>query len=182
MEQFGTGSGSGAMVGGTFSIHKELEEQLADFVGKESVMLFNSGYSANLGAISGLLRPKDAVINDQFNHASIFDGCALSGAKTLIFSHNNISSLERTVKRARRKYNGLMIVVDGVYSTDGRTAPLAEIIRLAKQYDCRIMVDEAHGFGILGKKGIGESVPKEARWKHGIPQDGNSYWPHSAGA
>jgi glycine C-acetyltransferase len=155
LKKYGSGNGAGAMVGGTLSIHRELEESISDFIGKESVMLFNSGYSTNLGAISGLLRPQDAVIIDQLSHASIYDGCNLSNAKTLIFSHNKAESLERILKRVKLKYNGLMIVVDGIYSTDGTIAPLTDIVKLAKKYDCKIMVDEAHGFGILGNKGSG---------------------------
>lgn len=157
LKKYGTGNGSGAMVGGTLSIHKELEEKLADFIGKESVMIFNSGYSTNLGVLSGLLRPSDAIINDQMNHASIFDGCSLSGAKVLFFSHNSPKSLERVLKRAKMNYNGIMLVVDGIYSTDGSLSPLPEILKLAKKYECKVMVDEAHGFGILGKNGAGAS-------------------------
>jgi 8-amino-7-oxononanoate synthase len=157
LKTFGTGNGSGAMVGGTMIIHKQLEEELADFIGKEAVMLFNSGYSANIGAISGLMRPGDAIINDQYNHASINDGGLLSGARTLYFSHNSTKGLERVLRRAKLTYNGKMIVIDGVYSTDGSLAPLPEIVALAKRYQCRIMVDEAHGLGILGERGIGAS-------------------------
>jgi glycine C-acetyltransferase len=155
-KKYGSGNGCGAMVGGTLSIHKELEEALAHFTGKEAVMLFNSGYATNLGVISGLLRPQDAVINDQLNHASIIDGSLFSGAKTLLFTHNNMHSLEKIIKRAKLKYNGLLIVVDGVYSTSGGLAPLDEIAALAQKYkSIRLMVDEAHGLGILGEKGIG---------------------------
>ena len=155
LEDYGSGSGAGAMVGGTFTIHKQLEEEIADFVGKEAVLLYNSGYSANIGIISGLMRPNDAIINDEYNHASIFDGCKLSGVKSFVFSHNSIASLERILKRTKLKYNGMLIVVDGVYSTSGKSAFLKEICRLANKYDCKLMVDEAHGFGVLGKKGIG---------------------------
>ncbi|MEW5818003.1 MAG: aminotransferase class I/II-fold pyridoxal phosphate-dependent enzyme, partial [Spirochaetota bacterium] len=155
LQKYGTGSGSGSMVGGTLSIHQRLEEELADFTGKEAVMLFNSGYSTNIGVFSGLMRPADVVISDQFNHASILDGCILSGTKTLMFSHNKISSLKRMISRAKFKYNGLMIAVNGVYSADGSLAPLAEIARIAKTNDCRVMVDEAHAFGVLGEKGVG---------------------------
>jgi len=155
LDKYGSGNGSGVMVGGKLSIHKELEEKLADFIGKEKVMLFNSGYAANVGIISGIARPNDAIINDQLNHASIFDGCKLSGAKSFIFSHNNMDSLERLLKRAKLNYFGNLIVVDGVYSSNGNLAPLDEIIKIASRYNCRIMVDEAHGFGVLGEKGIG---------------------------
>jgi glycine C-acetyltransferase len=158
LKRYGSGNGCGAMVGGTLSIHKELEEALAAFTGKEAVMLFNSGYSTNVGVISGLLRPQDAIINDQLNHASIIDGSLFSGAKTLLFSHNNTQSLEKIIKRAKLHFNGLMVVVDGVYSTSGGLAPLNEIVALAQKYkNIRIMVDEAHGLGILGEKGIGAS-------------------------
>jgi len=155
VKKYGTGNGAGAMVGGTLSVHKQLEEELADFVGKESVMIFNSGYSTNVGTISGLLRPQDAVIIDQGSHASIYDGCSLSNAKTLIFSHNNVASLKRVLQRVKLKYDGMMIVVDGIYSTNGAIAPIPEIVKVAKKYECKVMVDEAHGFGILGTKGAG---------------------------
>ena len=157
VKKYGTGNGAGAMVGGTLSIHKELEEELADFIGKEEVMIFNSGYSANLGTISGLLRPQDAAVIDQASHASIYDGCALSNSKTLIFSHNNVSSLEKVLKRIKLNYDGLLIIVDGIYSTDGTLAPLKEFYKLSCKYKCRIMVDEAHSLGILGNKGAGAS-------------------------
>lgn len=155
VQKYGSGNGAGAMVGGTFTIHKQLEEELADFIGKESVMIFNSGYSTNIGAISGILRSQDAVIIDQMSHASIYDGCALCKAKILIFSHNDAKSLEKIIKRVRILYNGILIIVDGIYSTDGTIAPLNDIVKIAENYRARIMVDEAHGFGILGKKGIG---------------------------
>ena len=155
VKKYGTGNGAGAMVGGTFTIHKQLEEELADFIGKESVMIFNSGYSTNIGTISGIIRPQDAIIIDQMSHASIYDGCSLNNAKTLIFSHNDSKSLEKIINRVRSIYNGILIIVDGIYSTDGTIAPLNDIIKIAEKYKSRVMVDEAHGFGILGKKGIG---------------------------
>lgn len=154
-EKYGSGNGSGVMAGGKIAIHEELEKKLADFIGKESVMIFNSGYAANVGIISGIARPNDAIINDQLNHASIFDGCKLSNAKTFIFAHNNMESLERILKRAKLSYFGNLIVVDGVFSTNGNIAPLNKIIKIAEKYNCRILVDEAHGFGVLGEKGIG---------------------------
>ena len=155
VKKYGTGNGAGAMVGGTLTIHKKLEEELANFIGKEEAMIFNSGYSTNIGTISGILRPQDAVVIDQMSHASIYDGCALCSAKILIFSHNDSKSLEKIIKRVRPMYNGILIIVDGIYSTDGTIAPLKDIIKIAKNYRLRVMVDEAHGFGILGKKGIG---------------------------
>lgn len=93
LEKYGAGNGAGSMVGGTLTIHNQLEEELSDFIGKDAAMLFSSGYAANVGTISGLARPHDAVINDQYNHASIFDGCRLSGAKTLLYAHNDLDSL-----------------------------------------------------------------------------------------
>ncbi|MBN2545476.1 MAG: aminotransferase class I/II-fold pyridoxal phosphate-dependent enzyme [Spirochaetes bacterium] len=155
LKKYGAGNGAGAMVGGTLGIHKQLEEELADFIGKEEAMIFNSGYSANIGILSGILRPNDVVINDQYNHASIFDGCRLSQSKLLVFKHNDINSLEKIVKRAKYYFNGCIIVIDGIYSTDGSLSPLDEIYRIARTYDCKIMVDEAHALGILGKKGRG---------------------------
>ena len=155
LNKYGTGNGAGAMVGGTLAIHKKLEEELSDFIGKEAVMIFNSGYSTNVGTISGLLRAQDVVVIDQMSHASIYDGCSLCSAKTLVFAHNDAKSLEKVIKRVRFTYNGVLIVVDGIYSTDGTIAPLDDIVKIAKNYCARVMVDEAHGFGILGKKGVG---------------------------
>ncbi|MCG8570594.1 MAG: aminotransferase class I/II-fold pyridoxal phosphate-dependent enzyme [Spirochaetes bacterium] len=154
-KMYGSGNGAGAMVGGTLKIHKELEEKLAHFTQKEDVMIFNSGFSANTGIISGLLRPGDVVINDQYNHASIYDGTTLSRAKMLVFMHNDVNHLKKVLKRAKLKYNGHLIVVDGVYSTDGSLSKLPEIVDVAQKNNCQIMVDEAHGLGVLGKKGIG---------------------------
>lgn len=169
MMKYGTGNGSGAMVGGTLSIHKKLESELAEFTQKEDAIIFNSGYSSNLGIISGLLRPQDVVINDVFNHASIFDGGALSTAKRLVYNHNDILSVERILKRAELKYNGKLFAVNGVFSSNGEIANLKEIIKLAKKYNCMMLVDEAHGLGILGENGIGASE------YHGVLKDVDIY-------
>jgi 8-amino-7-oxononanoate synthase len=157
LDQFGTGNGAGSMVGGTFTIHRELEEELADFTGKESAILFNSGYNANIGIISGLLRPGDVVINDQFNHASILDGCEMTKAKRLLFTHSNPESLKRIMERVKLKYCGKLIIINGVFSSSGEIPDLPAIIRLARDYNFMVMVDEAHGLGVLGKTGIGAS-------------------------
>jgi len=157
LDKYGSGNGSGVMVGGKLLIHKELEEALSDFTGKEAVMLFSSGYSTNLGIISGIARQNDAIINDQLNHASVFDGCKLSGAKVLVYAHNDMGSLDRILKRAKLNYNGQLIVVNGIFSSNGEIAQLDKIVEISQKYNCKIMVDEAHGLGVIGKKGIGAS-------------------------
>ncbi|HPO50560.1 MAG TPA: aminotransferase class I/II-fold pyridoxal phosphate-dependent enzyme [Spirochaetota bacterium] len=157
LDKYGCGNGSGVMVGGKISIHKRLEEELADFTGKEAAILFNSGYSANVGILSGIARPQDAIINDQLNHASVFDGCKLSGAKILVYSHNNMESLERILKRAKLNYDGRIIVTNGIFSSSGEMVQLDKIVEIAQKYDCKIMVDEAHALGVIGKNGIGAS-------------------------
>ncbi|MDT8420681.1 MAG: 8-amino-7-oxononanoate synthase [Desulfuromonadales bacterium] len=153
---FGTGSGASRLVSGSMDLHHRLEERLAEFKGTEAALVFNSGYAANNGIIQGLLGADDLVFSDQLNHASIIDGCRLSGARVLVFGHNDMTALETLLRRESRSRKGRwLIVVDGVFSMDGDLAPLDELVRLKQRYDAWLMVDDAHGGGVLGASGRG---------------------------
>jgi 8-amino-7-oxononanoate synthase len=166
--QFGAGAGASRLVSGTMTIHRQLEERLAAFEGSETCLLFGSGYLANLGAIGALAGPGDTIFSDQLNHASIIDGCRASRAEIVVYRHLNCDHLEQCLERdaahggathrgagrhssARRR----LIVTDSVFSMDGDIAPLAQIVKLARRYDARVMVDEAHATGALGEGGRG---------------------------
>lgn len=155
VEKYGLGSTGAPLLSGTFAVHCELEQRLAKLKGCEDAVLFTSGYSANMGTLTALLAHKDVAINDRLNHASIIDGCRLSGAVVEIFKHNDIVHLETILRYADERYDGKLVVVDGVYSMDGDTAPLAQIVELAKRYKAYTMVDEAHATGVIGPQGRG---------------------------
>ncbi len=155
VKEYGAGAGSVPLLGGTLEIHRQLERRLAKFKSCEDAVVFTSGYGSNVGCISALLRPKDVAINDRLNHASLLDGCRLSGSKLVAFKHNDMESLEHILQRCARYYRGKLVIVDGVFSMDGDIAPLPEIIRLARQYGARVMIDEAHASGVIGANGRG---------------------------
>jgi glycine C-acetyltransferase len=152
LHEFGAGSGSVPMLSGTLTIHKQLEERLAAFLGYEGCLTFSSGFAANYGVLAALLQPGDAVILDTLVHASIIDGCV--HAKKLFFSHNDPQSLDRALTKARHANNKL-VVVDGVYSMDGDIVKFKEIKDVARSHDAYLMVDDAHGIGVMGEKGQG---------------------------
>lgn len=154
IEQFGTGCSGSRFLNGTLTLHLELEERIAKFVHKEAALSFSTGYSTNLGIISALAGRHDYVICDSENHASIIDGCKLSYAKMLKFEHNNMEDLERILKNIDDTH-GKLIIVDGVFSMEGDIADLPNIVKLAKKYDAKVMVDDAHSFGVLGDRGAG---------------------------
>ncbi len=154
IKKYGLGTASAPMLSGTFNLHKELEERLADFIGKEEVLVFPSGYSASVGSISGLISSKDFVVVDRLSHASLIDGCLMSGVKFRTFKHNNVDSLDQVLNR-NKDYENKLIVVEGVYSMEGDTSPLSDIYEIAIKHNAKILIDEAHSLGVLGENGSG---------------------------
>jgi 8-amino-7-oxononanoate synthase len=157
LDTYGTALTGSRLLNGTIPLHIELEEELADWMGTEAALVFTTGYQANVGCIGTILGPADTVICDSGDHASILDGCRLSGAKLRPFRHNRIDKLERMLERAAGDGGGVLVVVDGVFSMEGDIAPLTEIVELCRRYGARLMVDEAHGVGALGARGAGAS-------------------------
>jgi glycine C-acetyltransferase/8-amino-7-oxononanoate synthase len=151
--RWGVGSGASRLVSGTMTIHRRLEERLAEFKGRESALLFGSGFLANMGVIAALARPGDVIFSDELNHASIIDGCRLSRADVFVYDHGDMEHLRWGIAQAEGR--GALIVTDGVFSMDGDVAPLAELAELAERTRVRLMVDEAHGTGTLGPGGRG---------------------------
>jgi 8-amino-7-oxononanoate synthase len=151
--RWGVGAGASRLVSGNMTVHRRLEEQLADFKHSEACVLFGSGYLANTGVISSLARAGDVVFSDELNHASIVDGCRLARAETFVYDHCDTDHLEWGLREAGGR--GALIVTDGVFSMDGDIAPLEEIVELAQRYDARVMVDDAHATGTMGPDGRG---------------------------
>lgn len=154
LETYGTGCSGSRFLNGTLSLHTQLERELADFLGREAVMTFSTGFQTNLGILSALCGKSDYVLCDKENHASIYDGCKLSYAKMLRYRHNDMEELERRLQQVPDKA-GCLIVTDGVFSMGGDICNLPEIVRLARRYGARVMVDDAHGLGVIGKGGRG---------------------------
>lgn len=159
IEKYGCGSGASRLISGNLKLHEKLEEKISSFKGTESSLLFNSGYTANLGVISSLCGRGDIIFSDKLNHASIVDGCLMSGAELKRYPHKDIDALEKFLKSTPTPIHSggkkRLIVTDGVFSMDGDIAPLREIIKLAKDYSALVMLDDAHATGVLGKKGRG---------------------------
>lgn len=153
-KKYGTGLAGSPFLNGTLDIHKELEQKLAAFVGKEDAMLYSSGFEVNLGVVSTLTGRNDSIILDEQDHASIIEGRRLSFSKALKYKHNDMVSLEEQLKKCSPEEIKL-IVTDGVFSMEGDVANLPEIVRLAKQYNATVMVDEAHSIGVFGRQGRG---------------------------
>lgn len=154
LEEFGTGCSGSRFLNGTLTMHLELEKELADFLRKGDVVTFSTGYQSNLGIISAILGRHDYVICDRENHASIYDACRLSYAKMLRYRHSDMAGLEKCLKEVPEA-SGALIVTDGVFSMGGDIANLPEICALAKKYGARVMVDDAHGLGVIGEGGRG---------------------------
>lgn len=153
---WGTSSGASRLVSGTLELHRELEERIAAFKGTEAALVFNSGYAANTGILQGLTGPEDVIFSDALNHASIIDGCRLSQARTLVYPHGDVVALDQMMMRLRPSRRGRwLIVTDGVFSMDGDLAPLPALADLCDRYDALLMVDDAHGTGVLGEGGRG---------------------------
>lgn len=153
IRKYGTGCAGSRFLNGTLDIHVQLEEKLARFMRKEATLIFSTGFQVNLGVISALVGKDDVVIIDKMDHASIIDGCRLSFGEIRKFKHNDVADLERVLKEYEDRDK--LIVVDGVFSMEGDIAHLPEVVSLAKKYGARLMVDDAHGIGVLGKTGRG---------------------------
>ncbi len=154
-KKFGVGPAAVRTIAGTTDLHVQLEQRLAKFKGAQDVITFQSGFTANLGAISALVGKEDVIFSDRLNHASIIDGCRLSGAKIVAYEHNDAGALEDAIKMHASSYRRALIITDGVFSMDGDIAPLPALVEVAKKYDILFMVDDAHGEGVLGKGGRG---------------------------
>ena len=150
---YGVGAGSAHLINGHSRLHQQLEQALAEFTGRPRALLFSTGYMANMGTINALMERGDIIHADRLNHASLVDAALLSRAKMYRYPHNDLAHLEHNLQR--KSHANQMIVCDGVFSMDGDTAPLQAMVKLAKQYQTWLMVDDAHGFGVLGATGAG---------------------------
>jgi glycine C-acetyltransferase len=153
--KYGVGPAAVRTIAGTMDLHLELERRLAGFKGVESCITFQSGFTANLGTIPALVGKEDAVFSDELNHASIIDGCRLSGAKIIRYAHCDPVDLQRVLREQRASFPRAMVITDGVFSMDGDVAPLDQVYAVSQDYDAILMVDDAHGEGVLGKGGRG---------------------------
>ena len=150
-------SASARLLTGTLPVYKELENLLCHIFDKEKALLFNSGYHANVGITSSIADKNDVIFSDKLNHASIIDGMKLSNAKFFRYVHNDMESLEKLIQREHHNYNNAIIITESVFSMDGDIANLEKIVELKKKYNCMLIVDEAHAFGVFGKNGLGVS-------------------------
>lgn len=155
VDKYGVGPGAVRSIAGTMDIHLELEKRLAKFKGVEACITFQSGFTANLATIPALVGKEDAILSDELNHASIIDGSRLSGAKIIRFKHADPQDLEKQILENQAKFRRLLVITDGVFSMDGDLAPLDKIYEVTSKYDVMLMVDDAHGEGVVGKGGRG---------------------------
>jgi 8-amino-7-oxononanoate synthase len=155
LDKYGAALTGSRLLNGTIPLHQELEREIADWMKTEDALVYTTGYQANVGALSTLLAPGDTVIVDSGDHASIMDGVAMSRARIRPFKHNRLKRLEELLDRAAGDGGGVLVVVDGVYSMEGDVCDLQTVVPLAKRYGARVMVDEAHGVGVLGENGRG---------------------------
>src|SRR5215213_6036572 len=155
LERYGTGLTGSRLLNGTIPLHRELEEEIAGWLGTEDALVFATGYQANVGCLSGVLSASDTVIADSGDHASILDGCKLSGARLRPFRHGRMDKLEQMLERAGNDGGGVLVIVDGVYSMEGDVCDVAAVADLCAASGARLMVDEAHGVGVLGTHGTG---------------------------
>jgi 8-amino-7-oxononanoate synthase len=155
LHRYGTGLTGSRFLNGTIPLHLELEQEIAEWMNTDAALVFTTGHQANLSTLGTILSPQDTVIVDSGDHASVFDGCLLSRAKLRAFRHNRLEKLEKMLDRAQGDGGGVLVVVDGVFSMEGDIAPLREICDLCERYGARLMVDEAHGAGVLGARGAG---------------------------
>ena len=159
----GSGAGASRLITGTMDAHHEAEAALASFAGSESAALFSTGYAANLGTIQALLGPGDAVFSDTLNHASLIDGCRLSRAEIHVYRHRDVEHLESLLKAKRSRARRALVITDSVFSMDGVIAPVADLGRVARSFDCGFLVDEAHALGVLGPGGRGVCAAEGVR-------------------
>ncbi len=158
IQQYGVGSGASRLISGNMTLHEALEQKLAEFKGTEAALVFNSGYTANIGLIPCLARQGDLILADRLNHASLMDGCRLSKAAFHVYRHKEMDHLEMLLKKSRSahlSHHRIFIVTDGVFSMDGDLASLPDIIVLAERYSATVVLDDAHGTGVLGRQGRG---------------------------
>jgi glycine C-acetyltransferase len=160
--KYGYGTGSVSLFSGTTDLHIELERRMAEFYHCPAAVVFPTGYSANVGTIAAMLHGRDVAVNDIYNHASIFDGCRLSGAQIQTFAHARMGHLERVLQEAHGEDHGMLVITDGVFSMDGDVAKLDEIHALAHKYGARVMLDDSHALGVIGPTGRGTAE------KHGL--------------
>lgn len=153
--RYSFGSASARLLTGTLPVYQELEELLSSLYGKESALLYNSGYHANVGISSALNQKGDVIFSDKLNHASIIDGMRLSDGKFFRFPHNDMHALEKLLERERKNFNNAFIITESVFSMDGDIEDLKKIVELKKKYNCIMIIDEAHAFGVFGEKGLG---------------------------
>jgi 8-amino-7-oxononanoate synthase len=157
LERYGSGCTGSRFLNGTLDLHEQLETELAEFLGKESCLVFSTGYQANLGVISGLVGRGDVVFLDKLDHASIVDGAKMSHGETMRFNHGDLAGLERKLQRVPEG-TGTMLIVDGVYSMEGDVADLPALLRITQKYGAALAVDDAHSIGVLGPKGDGTAA------------------------
>lgn len=152
-KKYGVGAGAVRTINGTLDIHDELEKKLAEFKHTEAAIAFQSGFNCNAGAISAVMNKKDGILSDELNHASIIDGCRLSGAKIIRYKHNDMNDLREKAKEARESglYEKLMVISDGVFSMDGDIVDLPGMVKVAEEFDLITYIDDAHGSGVMGK-------------------------------
>lgn len=153
--KYSFGSASARLLTGTLPVYKELEELLSNLYNKDATLLYNSGYHGNVGISSAINQKGDVIFSDKLNHASIIDGMRLSDGKFFRFPHNNMEALEKLLERERKNYKNAFIITESVFSMDGDIEDLKRIIKLKKKYNCIMIIDEAHAFGVFGEKGLG---------------------------
>jgi len=166
LEMFGAGAGAARLMSGDLEINHLLEQEIAQLKSKEAALTFGSGYLANIGIIPALAGRGDLIITDRLSHASIVDGCLLSGARTIRFRHNDLEHLEQILHEKRSQFNRVLVVVESIYSMDGDRCPLVELVNLKNRYGFLLMVDEAHATGLYGQNGSG--IIEEANVSDGV--------------
>ncbi len=155
MKKYGTSVSGSRMISGEISLHRELEEKITSFLGTEDTIVYIGGYTTNVSAISTIVSSEDLILHDALSHNSIITGCVLSGAKRIAFKHNDMVSLESSLKKLRKTYRRVLIVAEGIYSMDGDICDLPKLIQLKKKYGALLMIDEAHSLGTIGEQGRG---------------------------